>query len=59
MGSLLNILAVVCALVGGITLFTALFTPKRFRAKRPARFLAGFGLLALSAAMFAFGGQAG
>jgi len=57
MGPVLNILAAVCALVGGITLFMALFTPKRFTAKRPARFLAGFGLLALAAAMYYFGSQ--
>lgn len=59
MGGILTVFGAVCALVGGLTLFRALFMSKRFYAKRPATFVMGWGLLALSAAMFYFGGQSG
>ena len=52
--SLLEVVAPIFALVGGIVLFVALFTPKRYTAKRPARFVLGFSLLALSATMWYF-----
>lgn len=52
MSALFAVIAPVIALVGGIVLFVALFTPKRFTAKRPARFVLGFGLLALSTGMW-------
>lgn len=52
MSELFGLIAPVFALIGGIVLFVALFTPKRFKAKRPARFVLGFGLLALSGGMW-------
>ncbi len=45
---LIRTVASCIALVGGIVFFVALFTPKRFVAKRPARFFTAFALLALS-----------
>ncbi len=57
MDQLLTVLAAVFAAVGGITLFVALFTPKRFVAKRPARFVAGFVLFGLSALLYFFAAQ--
>ena len=52
MSEIFAVIAPVFALIGGIVLFVALFTPRRFTAKRPARFVMGFGLLALSAGMW-------
>lgn len=57
MSELFTFIAPVIALIGGIVLFMALFTPKRFTAKRPARFVLGWGLLALSAGMWFFSDQ--
>ncbi len=53
----LRILGAVFALVGGITLFVALFTPRRFTARRPQRFIIGFGLLALAVVLYSFAAQ--
>ncbi|KSU67223.1 hypothetical protein AS038_05525 [Arthrobacter sp. NIO-1057] len=50
-------IAPIIALIGGIVLFVALFTPKRFTAKRPARFVLGWGLLMLSGGMWFYGSQ--
>lgn len=49
MSELMTVAAAGIALVGGLTLFMALFTPKRYTAKRPRRFIIGFGCLAVSA----------
>jgi cell division protein FtsW (lipid II flippase) len=57
MSSILGIFGALFALIGGIVLFVALFTPKRFVAKRPARFFIGFGMLALAVAMYYFGSR--
>ena len=57
MSELLKIVAGCLALIGGVTLFLALFTKRRFTAKRPQRFIAGAGCLAISAALFYFAGQ--
>lgn len=57
MRELLFVAAAAMALVGGLVLFVALFTPKRFVARRPARFGIGFGLLGLAAMLSAFAGQ--
>lgn len=54
---LIRTMASCFALVGGIVLFVALFTPKRFVAKRPARFFTGFALLALSYGLYHFTAQ--
>lgn len=54
---LMDIVAAVFALVGGITLFVALFTPKRYYAKRPRRFFIGAALLVLAAVLYYYGGQ--
>lgn len=55
----LQIVAAVFALIGGLTLFTALFTPKRYTSKRPSRFVAGAGCLALSAFLYQSAAQDG
>ncbi|MEI2715355.1 MAG: hypothetical protein V9G04_19200 [Nocardioides sp.] len=52
MEQLMQMAAAIIALIGGLTLFRALFTPKRFRAKRPFLFLAGGGCLALSVFLY-------
>jgi len=57
MSAILTVVGAIFALIGGLVLFAALFTPKRFVAKRPARFVIGFGLLGLAAAMYYFAGQ--
>lgn len=57
MAGLLDIVGALFALVGGLVLFVALFTPKRYVAKRPARSVIGWTLLGLAAAMYYFGGQ--
>jgi hypothetical protein len=57
MTTILGIVGALFALVGGLVLFVALFTPKRYVAKRPARFVIGFGLLGLAAAMYYFGAR--
>lgn len=59
MAELLNIVGAVFALIGGITLFTALFMARRFVARRPQRFAIGWGMLGLAALMFYFGSQIG
>ncbi|WP_323791098.1 hypothetical protein [Nocardioides sp.] len=48
MDQLLNLAAPVLALIGGLTLFRALFMPRRFTAKRPFLFFAGTGCLAVA-----------
>jgi hypothetical protein len=57
MAEILSIAGALFALVGGLVLFVALFTPKRYVAKRPARFAIGFGLLGLAVAMYYFGAR--
>lgn len=54
---ILSLVGAIFALIGGLVLFVALFTPKRFVAKRPARFFIGFGMLGLAAVMYYFAGQ--
>lgn len=57
MNQLLSTAASAVALVGGIVLFVALFTPRRFRVRRPARFGIGFGLLGVSAVLWTAAGR--
>lgn len=59
MSELLTIVGAVFALVGGITLFTALFMARRFVARRPRRFVIGCSLLGLAALMYYFAAQLG
>ncbi|MBQ3357816.1 hypothetical protein ACTJKK_12835 [Microbacterium sp. 22179] len=53
---LLQILGAVFALIGGFLLFRALITPRRFRAKRPWLFTAGWGTMAIAALFFSLAG---
>lgn len=53
MGGILEVAGVVLALVGGLTLFRALFMPKRYHERRPRLFLAGWGALAIALLFFA------
>lgn len=59
MKDLLLIASAILAAVGGFVLFVALFTPRRFVARRPRRFITGFSLLALSALLAYSGGMTG
>lgn len=53
MGGILEIAGVLFALVGGFTLFRALFMLKRYHERRPRLFLAGWGALAIAVLFFA------
>ncbi|MBX9717721.1 MAG: hypothetical protein K2X36_02635 [Microbacteriaceae bacterium] len=57
MSAVLRVVGALFALVGGVTLFVALFTPKRYTARRPQRFIIGFGLLGLAVALYSFATQ--
>lgn len=56
MSALLQLVGVVFAVVGGFTLFRALFTPKRFTSRRPWLFAAGWGSMLLAALFFSLAG---
>ena len=53
MSTIIEIVAAAIALVGGLILFVALFTPKRYTSKRPSRFILGWSLLGLSLFLYA------
>ncbi len=56
MTGLLQLVGVVLAVIGGFTLFRALFTPRRFTARRPWLFAAGWGTIALAVLFFSLAG---
>lgn len=57
MSSLLQVVGTLFAFVGGLTLFVALFTPRRYTSKRPFRFMAGGGCLVLAVIFFAIAAE--
>lgn len=56
MSVVLQFAGVCLAVIGGFTLFRALFTPRRFHRRRPWLFTAGWGSIALACLFFALAG---
>lgn len=56
MSALLQLVGAVFAVIGAFLLFRALLTPRRFTAKRPWLFTAGWGTMALAALFFSLAG---
>lgn len=56
MTALFQLVGVCFAVIGGFTLFRALFMPRRFYRRRPWLFTAGWGCMGLACLFFALGG---